>query len=339
MNRVCFISVYFGKIPPFFRTFIDSCTWNKDFDWLIVCDSTIPYAVPQNIHVVSMDIAGFKEKVKEKTNLEVGNIKPYKVCDFRPAFGELFENYLDGYEFWGTVDTDLILGNVSQFVTDDILDRYDKIFTMGHMSLVRNTLELNALYKKDTPNSRNFKKVFLNPISCVFDEYEGGTEKFIDEGYKVYKEKTCADVHRISGRLEVTDKFLFQLTQPRSSFIRYCTDKNYKYEVFILDQGRIFKLYIQNGALNRQEYSYIHKLEFESVNQITEKSRLLITTEGLVEDNGFFSKLDNDALVPKDMEKYNKQKLYRKISRYIYLYIRLNIRYFRKKYFPRKYEM
>lgn len=28
---------------------------------------------------------------------------PYKLCDYKPAYGDIFSKYLGGYDFWGTV--------------------------------------------------------------------------------------------------------------------------------------------------------------------------------------------------------------------------------------------
>lgn len=335
MNKVCFISVYLGKIPAYIKPFLSSCMWNHKFDFYLVCDSEIPYDIPPNVHVISMQYEEFKILINKKTGIELGTIRPYKLCDFKPAYGDIFSEYINGYEFWGMIDLDLILGNLNQFLKDDLLDNYDKIYTLGHMSLIRNTPELNSVYKKDTKHSRNYKKILINPLNCVFDEYEGITEKFVDEGYRVYLGKDCADTQHQVGRFEVVDKFWFRLTQPRSSYIDYCTDKNYRHEIFTIDRGRIFKIYFENHELRKKEYIYFHKLIFEAEKEINEESRLIITTKGYITDEDFFSRLDESTLTYKDMDRYNKSHLFKKLMRYSYLYVRLNIRYFRKKYFPR----
>lgn len=339
MNRVCFLSVYFGKVPDFFQPFLCSCTWNSDFDFLILCDSDIPYSIPANVRVVQMKRLEFVDKIKSTIGVDIPDMKPYKICDFRPAFGELFQDYICNYEFWGILDTDLILGNLSKFITNEILDCYDKIFTMGHMSLIRNKPELNSLYKKDTPHSRNYRQIFLNQSSCVFDEYRGFSEKFVDEGYRVYKEKVCGDVHCMAGRLEVADHFICKLVQPYNAFLSYGKDKNFRHEVFVLDRGSVLKIYFEKGVLKSKEYCYLHKLEHGLFETITDKSRLLITGSAYKKDNAFFIRLDEARVTPADMDTYNRQHFLKKLRLYLYLYFRLNIRYIRKKYFPRKDEI
>ena len=49
------------------------------------------------------------------------------------------------YDFWGYCDIDLIFGNIRKFITDDILDKYDKILSRGHFTLFRNKDSINTI--------------------------------------------------------------------------------------------------------------------------------------------------------------------------------------------------
>ena len=42
-------------------------------------------------------------------------------------FGHIFSDYLVGYDFWGYGDIDLIYGNISKFITRDMLEQFDCI--------------------------------------------------------------------------------------------------------------------------------------------------------------------------------------------------------------------
>lgn len=339
MNKVCFISVYFGKQPAFFRPFFESCSWNSDFDWLFIYDDILTEPVPSNIRTLKMTLHEFIDKVNFCTGLKIEDLQPYKVCDFRPAFGEIFKEHLEPYEFWGICDTDMLLGKLSNFITERLLKHYDKIYTMGHLSLVRNEQAINAVYKYNTIHSRKYQNIFLNPISCIYDEYAGFTEKYLDLGYRVYKEKECADINCFFGRLESTTKFVFRLIQPQNIFYSYCKDTNSRHQIFILDHGRIFKVYISQNTVKRKEYSYIHKLEYRYDEKLDHNSRLIITQNGYVNDPEWFKRLDKGILTPKDFDKYNRRHLLKGLFVRIYLYIRLSLRQFRKKYFPRFNEM
>ena len=50
----------------------------------------------------------------------------YKVNDVKPLFGYLFQEILQGYEFWAHVDTDMIFGDVAG-ILNPLMDQYDII--------------------------------------------------------------------------------------------------------------------------------------------------------------------------------------------------------------------
>lgn len=321
MNRVCFISIYWGPIPNFFKTFFDSCKWNMDFDWLIVHDHPIPYKYPNNVKTLNMDLLFFRELVNKKLGIIVPDFPPYKVCDLRPAFGILFDEYLKEYEFWGICDTDLLLGNLNKFITENILNTYDKIFTMGHMTLVRNNKACNNLFKEETINSRDYLAVFLKNKNCIYDEYLGFTEKFCDKGYKVYKKKVCADVAIAAGRMRIHEKWLIKCIQPNNSFLKFVNDKNYKYQLFIVYKGKIYRVYINKHKQITQEYSYIHKIEYSYNKELSEQDTLLITTKGYIFDKSLIEKFENNKLTKADIDQYNRMNNFGELCNNIYLYM------------------
>lgn len=40
---------YYGKFPDFFQLFLNSCKWNKGFNWLIFTDNEDKYIYPDNV--------------------------------------------------------------------------------------------------------------------------------------------------------------------------------------------------------------------------------------------------------------------------------------------------
>ena len=64
--------------------------------------------------------------------------KPYKLCDYRICYGAVFQDFIKNYDFWGFCDIDLLWGNIRTFITEGILNKYDKIGFQGHSTLVRN---------------------------------------------------------------------------------------------------------------------------------------------------------------------------------------------------------
>jgi hypothetical protein len=96
------------------------------------------------------------------------------VCDFRPAFGEIFQDYMKEYDYWGFCDSDIIFRNLWEVIGNKINKGYDFIsgytdFVSGPMCFIRNSDILNSIYKL----SGDYTKVFSS------NEYEG-----FEEGYR-----------------------------------------------------------------------------------------------------------------------------------------------------------
>ena len=81
------------------------------------------------------------------------DFEAYKICDFKPAFGKLFEDYLSEYDFWGYSDIDLILGDLTKVLNPATLANFDILygysdFASGPFAIYRNTDHINLLFKK-----------------------------------------------------------------------------------------------------------------------------------------------------------------------------------------------
>lgn len=128
------------------------------------------------------------------------NIKnPYKLCDYRPMYGYIFEEYLKEYYYWGFCDTDIILGNLSKFITVDMLKEYDKIFCLGHLTLIKNTFENNRIFMNEIAGERYYKKVLSTDYNLIFDE-EGVDEyninsMFLKAGKKIFEEDLSLNIN------------------------------------------------------------------------------------------------------------------------------------------------
>ena len=89
MNRICILMPYFGKFPDWFQFWLKSCEMNPDVSWLFYTDCEIPKYGPQNVGFLQGNLASFNSLATEKLGMEINLQKPYKVCDLRPAFGNI----------------------------------------------------------------------------------------------------------------------------------------------------------------------------------------------------------------------------------------------------------
>lgn len=89
-------------------------------------------------------------------------IKPdyaYKINDLKVSFGDVFSGDIQGYDFWGYCDLDIVWGDIRRHIDGNILNDYDIITSRvkrvsGHFCLFRNNYEINRLYNY-IPKFRN----------------------------------------------------------------------------------------------------------------------------------------------------------------------------------------
>ena len=170
-NRICIINCYWGPWPKWFSFFIESCKFNSEINWILFSDNSEILHPTENVRFIELPINDFNAIASSKLNFQVNIKDPYKVCDFRPAYGKIFEDYLKDFDFWGYCDIDLIFGNIKEFITDEILEKYDVIssylgFFSGPFCLIKNRTYTNLLYKK----IENFKQVLQSSDYIGLDE-------------------------------------------------------------------------------------------------------------------------------------------------------------------------
>lgn len=171
LKKIAFIIPYFGKFKNYFPLFLVSCKNNPSIDWIVFTDDKSKYPYPKNVTVIYTTFEIIKARIQKHFDFQVCLDKPYKLCDYRPAYGEIFSDELKGYDFWGYCDIDLILGNIRKFLAENVLENYEKVFTRGHLSLYKNEPKVNAFYR--TANESLLRKVLTSDQPFAFDEWGG----------------------------------------------------------------------------------------------------------------------------------------------------------------------
>lgn len=171
MTKIALINFFFGQFPWYFNLFLKSCKFNPDINFILFTDNKEPDYLPSNVQFIASNLEAFNKLARNKISLDVEVTRPYKFCDFKPCFGLIFEEYIQGYDFWGFCDIDLLLGNIRGFITEEILNGNDVIsvrhdYTSGFFMLFRNTSEIKNLFRK----SKDYQKVLLSKDNYCFDE-------------------------------------------------------------------------------------------------------------------------------------------------------------------------
>ena len=157
MKSIAYLVPYFGKLPVGFKMWLLSCAANETIDWILLTDDRTEYNYPNNVKVHYCTYDSIKERIQNNFDFPIVISKPWKLCDFRPAYGEIFSDELKTYDYWGHCDMDLIFGDIRAFITDEILEKYDKIGFQGHSVIYRNTPEVNQRYRNQVENAPNYK--------------------------------------------------------------------------------------------------------------------------------------------------------------------------------------
>ena len=172
MLKIVYIIVYMGEWPWYFPYFIHSCYYNPTIDFLVFTNNlSLLVNLPPNIQLIPYSIEQFKIDTTKKLGFGVAVESGYKLCDFKPAYGLIFQDYIQNYDFWGYCDIDIIFGNIRTFMTDELLNGYDIIsarhdYLSGFFALFRNNKCMQELFRQ----SRDYRKIFTNSRNFIFDE-------------------------------------------------------------------------------------------------------------------------------------------------------------------------
>lgn len=281
MKSIAFVIPYFGKLPDkSFELWLLSCKNNPSIDWLIFTDDSTKYDYPDNVKVTYCSFDDIRKKVQRLFDFQIVLDRPYKLCDFKAAYGEIFEKELEKYDYWGMCDLDLVWGNIRKFLTDDILEKYERIGNQGHCSIFKNTEEVNKRYRTIIHNKLNYRIAFSSERSYCFDE------SGLDDIYQGAKIDYYSEV--IFAHLRKYDAGFFLDLKPESENF-----KN-KRQVFLWENGSINRYYLNQGKVCTEEYMYCHfwcrPMSYKTRIDKNDNNRFLIYSDVVKNYNGQISK-------------------------------------------------
>lgn len=256
MKKVIFIVPYFGKLPNYFQLFLNSCEPNKGFKWLILTDDRTQYRWPDNVKKINMSFSQLKQRIQTKFNFSVCLPTPYKLCDYKPTYGYIFEDMLEGYPFWGYCDIDTVMGNLNKFLTMDVLNQYDKLFGLGHMTIFKNSFENNRLFMRSIHNRKIYKEVLTTKKIMFFDEVNNMNRININDIFKTNKKKIFLLDYSFNVRVTPTAFVRVVYDAKQQQFISKPRLRN---QVIVWTKNNGIQLYFEKDEkVFCEEYLYIH---------------------------------------------------------------------------------
>ena len=300
MKKICMIIPYFGAFPNYFNLWLNSCKYNETINFLIFTDDKTKYDFPNNVNVIYMTFNEMKNLIQSKFEFDISLNRSYKLCDYKPAFGYIFDEYLKEYDFWGHCDLDTIFGDLRKFLPEKILEQYDKIYRWGHFSLYKNNDKVNKSFFKyrDIDNSSLiYKSTFQTDESLFFDEtgkYGHGIVNYYynnKENLKMYNEqKNIADVS-----VKYNNLIVYNSESDGKCIFEYIVENN---------TSKLYSYYKFGRNIKKKEYMYIHLQKRKMNVETGNKNNFLIVP---------------DKMISKDIN-YIDKKVFNKLCKNITIY-------------------
>jgi hypothetical protein len=178
-NKIILIQLWFGKIPDYFWFHYETTKNIIGVDFLFITDQNIVLDA-KNYVVVKTTKEEIELSLSNKLNSTIILKNNKKTCDLKSSFGDLFSEYIKGYDYFGCYDIDTLFGNVYNKILP-YLDEYDFISIgdenfhnrlSGPFLIIKNTEELRQLYKEGdfigcmlTDNVECYEEHTLNEIA------------------------------------------------------------------------------------------------------------------------------------------------------------------------------
>lgn len=291
MKKIVMIICYFGEIPDYFPIWEYSALRNNTIDFLIYTDQKSLHS-KANIKVVYISFEELKNKIQNKFDFKISLATPYKLCDYKPAYGYLFDKEIEKYDFWGYCDIDLVFGNLRNFFTEEVLDNNNIILNLGHLTLYKNTEQNKKLFMQ-SGGIYPYDVVYSSVENYAFDEMSGMHKIFRKNQIYPYMDIPVADIDKKYSRFKIDGM------------------ENYDMQYFYYDNGIFRKYFLESVDERKEEFCYLHfQKKHPKINiKKSQYSKFTINKDGFCEycerdiDNYKFN-----MLITKNYEKKEKIK-------------------------------
>jgi len=257
-HKIILIIPYYGTFPEYLHAWLLSVSYNPDVDFLLVTDIQYKNKYPENVKVLNWSFEKLIKEIQTNFDFPINITRPYKLCDYKLAYGLIFQKHITQYDFWGYCDIDQVFGSIRNFIQNDILDNYDFIELLGHFSLHKNNGRVNNFFKMDG-SLYGYKKAFSTSRNCNFSETTGKIQIILKNNFKYYhKPDSFADLSRWHKKIMLVDNSV-------------CS---HKHQIFFWENGKAYMAYVADEKVCVKEFMYIHfqkknpKIEFKDVSDV-----------------------------------------------------------------------
>ena len=148
--------------PPWWEQWLQTLPINPEVTYTFLTNCSMPVSHPQ-VSIVPMDLEGFTGAVSQATGVDCSQKKgAISAVDLRPCLATTFPELVEGYDWWGWADLDIVVGSFEAFnVEKHVRQKKALIFTpaghrkgrrpswagiYGSLALIKNTPQANELW-------------------------------------------------------------------------------------------------------------------------------------------------------------------------------------------------
>ncbi|WP_271019696.1 DUF6625 family protein [Lactobacillus delbrueckii] len=263
-DRVAFVVPYFGKLPNYFNLWLKSAKNNPRVDVFFFTDNEEPQGLSKNIYWVKTTFADVKARAQSLIEFPIVLDQPYKLVDYKPLYGAMFQDYISDYDWWAYGDIDTIWGNL-ELILKRTEGKYDKMLDLGHLTLIRNSERMNSLWHNKVEGAWTYQDALKSDLIYHFDE--GGGISFIA------KKSECKIYSEVPGKMNFADVCPFN---PQFE-IAYDSGDGKLPHVFTWRNGVLTGYWAKADKVDCKEYAYVH----------LQKNKMQVAVGDVASDNVF----------------------------------------------------
>jgi hypothetical protein len=241
MKSIVIIFPYFGKLPVQYKMWRESALRNPSVDFMFFTDADVEPA--RNIIVYKMKFSAFQQLVQKAFDFPITLDRPYKLCEYKQAYGYILQEYIKKYDFWGFGDLDLVYGNIRNFISDQAL-QHKFLLGWGHLSILKNETETNTFFMRKIDGYQYYVEAFTTNKITFFDEFG---HKGCSDKWKECRPQDCW----------IEEPF-DNVSKPKQSYHFNSLSRGWKQVLFEHNGSRLFMLRFNNGKIEKKESLYAH---------------------------------------------------------------------------------
>lgn len=267
MKSIVIIFPYFGTLPTQYNMWRASALQNPSVDFMFFTDADVEHA--KNIIVYRMKFCDFKQIVQKSFEFPIILDRPYKLCEYKQAYGYILQEYIKGYDFWGFGDLDLVYGDIRNFLTDAVLS-HKFLLGWGHLTLLRNDVDANTYFMRQVDGYQSYKEAFTTAKITFFDEF---------------RYKGCSDKWRDCRPKDCWLEWPFDnASKPKQSYHFNSLTRGWEQVIFEHVDNKLYMLRFNNGQLEKKESLYAHFQHRGFMkDKVTDYSHFLVTPNAIID--------------------------------------------------------